>query len=72
MKTGKFLKEGGDSDMMPVLRILIILVFALFGLFIGQAYRAVPEGAGIGLLCGVLVLLLERLFRPVAVGTGCS
>jgi uncharacterized protein YacL len=54
--------------MIMILRTLVFLLFVLMGYFIGLKYTSVMIGIGIGLLSGVLVLLFERLFRPIAVG----
>jgi len=51
-----------------ILRIFILLLFLFSGYFIGRTFNSIPEGIGIGFLCGILALLLERVFRKIAVG----
>lgn len=54
--------------MVAILRIAVFLVFVVSGYFLGLRYNAFIEGVVLGLLCGVVAFLLERLFRNVSMG----
>lgn len=54
--------------MLLVARFLILVLFVFSGYFLGLKYDALVPGIGIGLLCGITVLLLERLFMKASLG----
>ncbi len=54
--------------MVAILRIAVFLVFVVSGYFLGLRYNAFIEGVVLGLLCGVVAFLFERLFRNVSMG----
>ncbi len=54
--------------MVFVIRILILLSFVLSGYFLGLRYNAFIEGSVLGAICGMVVLLIERLFRNAPTG----
>lgn len=58
--------------MLFVMRIVVLLIFVLSGYFLGLRYNASAEGAiegaALGALCGVLLLLIEKLFGTVSLG----
>lgn len=53
---------------MFLIRGLIFAVFILSGYFIGLQYNAFIEGIALGALCGILALLLEKLFKKIPIG----
>jgi uncharacterized protein YacL len=54
--------------MLFVIRIVVLLVFLMSGYLLGLRYNASIEGASFGVICGVLALLLERLFGKASLG----
>ncbi|HET6516392.1 MAG TPA: PIN domain-containing protein [Thermodesulfovibrionales bacterium] len=54
--------------MLMIIRAFVVLLFLFSGYIMGLRYNSLPEGIGIGFFCGILALVLERLFRSVAVG----
>jgi uncharacterized protein YacL len=54
--------------MLFVIRIVVLLVFLMSGYLLGLRYNASVEGAAFGVICGLLALLLERLFGKVSLG----
>lgn len=54
--------------MMLIIRFVVFLVFLLSGYFLGLKYNSFVEGTILGAVCGILAILLERLFRTVALG----
>lgn len=53
---------------MFLIRGLIFAVFILSGYFIGLQYNAFIQGIALGALCGILALLLEKLFKKIPIG----
>ena len=54
--------------MIVILRIFIASLFVLAGYLIGLRQNAVFEGIVIGVVSAVLALLVERVFKTIAVG----
>lgn len=53
---------------MFLIRGLIFAVFIISGYFIGLQYNAFIQGIALGALCGILALLLEKLFKKIPIG----
>lgn len=53
---------------MFLIRGLIFAVFIVSGYFIGLQYNAFIQGIALGALCGILALLLEKLFKKIPIG----
>ena len=54
--------------MLIVIKTIVFLSFLVFGYFLGLRHDAIIEGTSLGLVCGLLSLLIDRLFRKVSIG----
>jgi uncharacterized protein YacL len=54
--------------MLVVVRVAVLIVFILSGYFLGLKYDAFIEGTVLGVVCGILALLMERVFKTVSLG----
>lgn len=54
--------------MIAIIRILVFLLFVFSGYFLGIQYNSIISGIITGLICGAVVLLLERSFKKVPIG----
>jgi len=54
--------------MLFFIRVAVLALFILSGYFLGLKYNAFIEGTSLGVACGILALLMERVLRTVSLG----
>lgn len=54
--------------MLIVIKTIVFLSFLVFGYFLGLRHDAIIEGTSLGFICGLLSLLIDRLFKKVSMG----
>ncbi|MEK6673428.1 MAG: PIN domain-containing protein [Nitrospirota bacterium] len=54
--------------MLIVIKTIVFLSFLVFGYSLGLRHDAIIEGTSLGFICGLLSLLIDRLFKKVSMG----